>query len=141
MDFRCARKDCLGHNDAFITGDWSARINSVFSIATNNLRTMIPYELLPWVRTWSVPRKVQSLEGYSVVQICAGDQSVCVVTDDGHLFICGTGPVSPPIISASIERASKATAEEEAEAEEEEGRTTNDEIDNLKSIMMIAMMI
>ena len=93
---------------------------------------MIPFELLPWVRTWSVPRKVQSLEGYSVVQICAGDQSVCVVTDDGHLFICGTGPVSPPIISASIERASKATAEEEAVAEDEEGRTTNDEIDNLE---------
>ncbi len=95
---------CLGHNDAFLTGDWSERISSIFAIATNALQIMIPYELLPWVQSWSVPRKVLSLAPHSVEQVVAGDQSTCVLTADGHFLVCGTGAVSPPIVSASLEQ-------------------------------------
>lgn len=121
---------CLGHNDAFLTGDWTDRLSSIFAIATNALQVMIPYELLPWVRTWSVPRKVLSLSQHVVQQAVAGDQSTCVLTADGHFLVCGSGAVSPPIVSASLEQDSMREIEKQfGDALEEDDEVDNDDED------------
>jgi hypothetical protein len=54
---------CLGHNDVPIVGEWSSRINSIFSITSMENKTMVPFELFSWCAAWSMPRVVQALAG------------------------------------------------------------------------------
>ena len=94
---------CLGHNDAYLNGDWADRTNSVFSISTNATEVQIPYELLPWCRMWSRPRRVVALENSRIRAFSGGDLHSVFLSEEGHIFICGNGPVSPPIVSASLQ--------------------------------------
>ena len=98
---------CLGHNDAYLNGEWANQVNSVFSISTTAVQVVIPHELLPWCQMWSVPRMVKSILSQKIVQLSAGDLHTCFLSDTGNLHICGTGPVSPPIASASLQSESK----------------------------------
>ena len=98
---------CLGHNDPFLNGDWADRTNSVFSVSTNAVEVQIPFELLPWCKMWSRPRRVVALESSVVRSFSAGDLHSAFLCENGHLYVCGTGPVSPPIASASLQQESK----------------------------------
>lgn len=72
---------CLGHQDALVVGEWSARINSIFSISSTENKTMVPFELFQWCATWSMPRLVHALAG-GPLQSSAGtrdDLSVSVM--------------------------------------------------------------
>jgi len=125
---------CLGHNDSPIVGTWNSRINHVFSISTMESKVMVPFELLDWCLTWSMPRMVRSLAGGSlshyysdnrsstslapddgsistfantnvsakqrIVQVCATDLCTSFLSEDGRLFLCGTGPTVPSFVSS-----------------------------------------
>jgi len=123
---------CLGHSDSPIVGTWNSRINHIFSISTMESKVMVPYELLDWCLTWSMPRMVRSLAGGSlshyysdrstsslpedasistyantnvsakqrIVQVCATDLCTSFLSEDGRLFICGTGPTVPRFVSS-----------------------------------------
>lgn len=90
---------CLGHGDSRLIGSWSSRINSLFSLSTNETNSMVPYELLPWCNKWSCPRKVKALEGISISQVQAGDLNTAFLTTDGKLLLCGSGPTIPAFYS------------------------------------------
>jgi len=143
---------CLGHNDPFLNGDWADRTNAVFSVNTNATQVQIPFELLPWCKMWSRPRRVIALESAVVRSFSAGDLHSAFLCEEGHLYVCGTGPVSPPIASASLQQESKkkrkqsakkaksvvsgiASAEEDAEAavssdedEDDDGLADNESV-------------
>ena len=97
-----ARGDvCLGHNDPPIAGTWATRVPTVFSPSSNSQKILVPFELMQWCSTWSKPRHIRSLvmadENESVSQMTAGDMHSAFLISSGRLYLCGTGPVVPPI--------------------------------------------
>ncbi|CAM9122664.1 unnamed protein product, partial [Ectocarpus fasciculatus] len=96
---------CIGHDDAPIVGPWAKKIQVIFSGATNTTKLMIPYELIPWCSTWSVPRCLDSLANKfrdaqsgsvikctRIVQISCGDMHSAFLSASGRVFLCGDGP-------------------------------------------------
>lgn len=107
---------CLGHDDAPLMGPWAKKIQVIFAAATNSTKLMIPFELIPWCSTWSVPRCLDSLANKSrdaqgglvtkstrIVQISCGDMHSAFLSATGRLFLCGDGPVVPPIVPYQAE--------------------------------------
>lgn len=110
---------CLGHGDPLLEGVWGNRVNSIFSSTSG--RVMVPYELLSWCQSWTKPRLIERFpgdrssmhedDGYlgglvelnplKVTHVSAGDMHSAFVTTHGHLFLCGTGPVVPPLLPQS----------------------------------------
>lgn len=125
---------CIGHDDAPLTGPWSKRIEIIFGAALNTTKIMIPFELLPWCRLWSVPRRLDSLAGNKIqdgaimkstriVQVACGDMHSAFLSATGIVFLCGDGPAVPPFVPPS-------PAEEENEFDtENEGETKS--VDNI----------
>jgi alpha-tubulin suppressor-like RCC1 family protein len=118
---------CLGHDDAPLIGPWAKKIQVIFAAATNTTKLMIPYELVPWVSTWSVPRCLDSLanrrrdaplgvvlKSTRIVQVSCGDMHSAFLSATGRIFFCGDGPVVPPIVTSPHEQ-------QQGEEEEEEG--------------------
>eukprot|EP01041_Mallomonas_annulata_P005173 gene5173-10344_t len=89
---------CLGHCDGALQGPWANKITSVFQSQSTSTASAItvPYELLGWAWTWSVPRPVLALAGTEIEQIVAGIGSSAFVGKQGRLFLCGDWPVVPP---------------------------------------------
>lgn len=104
---------CLGHSDALLdssSGGWSRLVNTIFSPSNSgngDKDIVVPYELLPWCDAWSKPRLIQALTastctaGTGTWALSAGDMHSAFVSPIGHLFLCGTGPVVPPIVPIS----------------------------------------
>lgn len=86
---------CLGQADSMLLGEWSTKINGLFSISTNETQVMVPYELLNWCMKWSMPRLVIALSDVEIVNIVAGDLHTVFHGKDGRIFLCGSGPVVP----------------------------------------------
>lgn len=117
-----ARGDvCLGHNDPPISGTWAGRVSAVFSPSTNSQKILVPFELMQWCATWSRPRHIRSLsvgivgggaEQESVSQLTAGDMHSGFLLSTGRFYLCGSGPVVPPLI------VHKEMSEEEAEQQQ-----------------------
>lgn len=74
---------CLGHHDAPVVGDWNQRINSIFSISATESKAMVPFELLDWCSTWSMPRCVQALAGGALQS--SGGADTFAADDSGSL--------------------------------------------------------
>ncbi len=92
---------CLGHADAELLGDWSTRINGIFSIVTAESKVAVPYELLGWCSGWSMPRLIETLRGVVIDQISCGDLHSSFLSSANRLYLCGSGPVVPGIVSTS----------------------------------------
>jgi alpha-tubulin suppressor-like RCC1 family protein len=107
---------CLGHGDSPLLGEWSGKVTGLFSIATSDSERMVPFELLGWVLSWSMPRRVVALEGLDVVDVSAGDLHSAFLTAGGRLFLCGSGPLVPRFAPTS-----RVLDEEEVEGEETGG--------------------
>lgn len=98
-----ARGDvCLGHNDPPIAGTWASRVSMVFSPSTNSQKILVPFELMQWCSTWSRPRHIRSLtvadQTEKIVELTAGDMHSGYLFSSGRFYLCGSGPVVPPII-------------------------------------------
>jgi hypothetical protein len=124
-----ARGDvCLGHNDPPISGTWAARVSAVFSPSTNSQKILVPFELMQWCATWSRPRHIRSLSvthaEETVTQLTAGDMHSGFLFSCGRFYLCGSGPVVPPMI---IQRESTGEEDEEKEAAKE--KTKRDDSD------------
>jgi hypothetical protein len=120
---------CLGHNDPPISGTWASRVSAVFSPSTNYQKILVPFELMNWCAVWSRPRHIRSLtvanNEEKIVQLTAGDMHSGFLFSSGRFYLCGSGPVVPPII------VHKEKAEEELDegADGDEGKTNEDNID------------
>ena len=119
----------MGHHDGgLVPEEWNSRINSLFPLNSTSNKHMVPYDLRPWCEGvqesleeidddnlavsllaklysaggWAVPRKIHYLEvaNVRVEQLSAGDLHSAFLSQ-GHLFICGCGPVVPPFLSMS----------------------------------------
>lgn len=124
---------CLGHNDSQLSGIWAERCKSVFPTLSNANKLMVPYDLLDWCKTWSVPRLIKSLQFPSdlipqsaidkVIQLSAGDMHSSILYQSGRIYLCGNGPVVSPIqIKHEVD---------DEEGEGEEGEEGNEQKDKL----------
>eukprot|EP01038_Epipyxis_sp_PR26KG_P006372 gene6372-8776_t len=87
---------CLGHNDSgMVNGEWSKRINTIFSIESADDEIQVPFELLSWCKLWSIPRKIESLSGMKIQQLSAGDLHSSFLTENRQFYLCGSGPAVP----------------------------------------------
>lgn len=92
---------CLGHHDTPIVGEWNRRINSIFSIAATESKTMVPFELFAWCLTWSMPRCVQTLAG-GPLQSSGGAETFLNYMDDSSVggSMAGMSAASDAPVSA-----------------------------------------
>jgi len=95
--------DCLGHYDCQISGEWSKRLGSVFTAATNLTKVMVPFELRDWCNTWAKPRLIESLVDIKIESASGGDMHTCILTNTGRLMLCGIGPVVPHFVGGGEE--------------------------------------
>lgn len=116
---------CLGHADGKVQGQWSHKVGSIFSVTISEGEVMVPYELLRWCSLWSMPRRIAAFDAPTytntdddddmelndyeevmkekaihVVSMSAGDLHSAFLADNGRLYLCGAGPVVPPIYPA-----------------------------------------
>jgi hypothetical protein len=133
-----ARGDvCLGHNDPPIAGTWAARVSTVFSPSTNSQKILVPFELMQWCSSWSRPRHIRSLvvadESEKITQLTAGDMHSGFLFSSGRFYLCGSGPVVPPMIvhkeSTDEDADNEDKAKDESGEEEGERRDTQEDID------------
>ena len=124
---------CLGHNDPPISGTWAGRVSAVFSPATNLQKILVPYELMQWCCAWSKPRHVRSLvaggvgsEQESITQLTAGDMHSGFLFSSGRFYLCGSGPVVPPLI------VHQEVSEEKEDADEDNNKDNNKDKDQDK---------
>ena len=115
---------CLGHSDAQIKGEWSRRVNSIFSISATETSVMVPLELMKWCCQWSMPRRLESLgkDIGKVVQVTCGDLHTAILSEKGGLLLCGGEPVVPSFLSNS-------KYYEESEDEDEDDDEDDDDED------------
>lgn len=136
---------CLGHDDPPLSGSWAARAHNIFSTAAATSKIMVPYELLQWCRTWSLPRHVRALGGNpvlsddvnydedTVIQLSAGDMHSAFLYDTGRFYMCGGGPVVPPMTSKDIEDDDDTKADDESKNTQDK---IDDAIDDIHSRMV-----
>lgn len=106
-----ARGDvCLGHNDPLLTGSWASRVSSVFSASSNNSKILVPFELVDWCTKWATPRRIKALtvtntnvDKEEIVQLTAGDMHTGFLYSSGRFYLCGSGPVVPPIVVRAVD--------------------------------------
>lgn len=110
---------CLGHNDPPISGSWAGRVSAVFSPSTNQQKILVPFELMRWCATWSRPRHIKALtvalSSEKITQLTAGDMHSGCLFSSGRFYLCGSGPVVPPIV------VHKESSDEEQDDEGSEG--------------------
>ncbi|KAK0359706.1 hypothetical protein LTR94_030258, partial [Friedmanniomyces endolithicus] len=57
---------------------------------------MVPYELLDWCLTWSMPRRIVALNDVDIVHVSAGDLHSAFLSSTGRIYLTGSGPAVPP---------------------------------------------
>ncbi len=87
---------CLGHADTALLGEWTTKITALFSISASEPEKMVPYELLDWCLTWSMPRKIVALNDVDIVHVSAGDLHSAFLSSTGRIYLTGSGPAVPP---------------------------------------------
>lgn len=89
---------CLGHGDPLPPPKWSSQLSSLFASSFLSGNMMIPFEFLPWVHVWSKPRMIEAFENVLIEDICGGDLHSIFLSPTG-IYLCGEGPVVPPMLS------------------------------------------
>ena len=85
---------------------------------------MVPYELLDWCRQWAMPRLIPGSDGLNVKSATAGDMFTALLTESGQLFLCGSGGVVPPYVSAEAMQQDDAEVDDETEESISETKTS-----------------
>lgn len=119
---------CLGQGASPLTGQWAQRVASVFSLSSVETSSMVPYDLLKWVESWSMPGAV-AVEG--VQDVIAGDLHTAVLSQD-KLLIAGTGPLVPSFCPLS--RILEAT--DEAQGDEAQGEGEQQEAEDIEGVVV-----
>ena len=126
---------CLGHNDPPLSGSWAARVHLIFSTSSATSKVMVPYELYEWCRIWALPRHVRALGGNPeltddvnyeedvIIQMSAGDMHSAFLYNSGRFYLCGGGPVVPPMSLKVLEE------DGEDEGSDDESKDTQEKID------------
>jgi alpha-tubulin suppressor-like RCC1 family protein len=132
---------CLGHNDSPLLGEWSGKVSVLFSIATIESEKMIPYELLSWVKTWSLPRRMAAFDELihassgsddEIIDISGGDLHSMFLTKSGKLYLCGSEPVVSrffPKNRINFEEDDDDDDDDEVETASKEAEDDEDEMD------------
>lgn len=80
-----------------LQGQWSSKVDTLFSTTSNQNSIMVPCELLKWCSDWASPGLVPpSPTSSELSTIVAGEGFSAFLYSTGEIEICGEGPVVPP---------------------------------------------